>query len=137
MTDRYAVDPSTTEDRTVAWICYGLYLFGITNGLTVIIGLIVAYAHIGRAGPVLQTHFDFLIRTVWISIGWLLIAAGLGIVAFILTLTIIGIPLAVLLGLVAWAIVSLGGVWFVVRMIVGMVVLSRGEPYPRPKAWLF
>lgn len=125
------------EDRTVAWICYGLYLFGVTNGLTIIIGLIVAYAHVGQAGPMLQTHFQFLIRTVWLALAWLIVGAALSVIAFVLAITIIGIPLAFVVGMLAIAIFSVGTLWFALRLIVGMIFLGRGEPHPRPLTWFF
>ena len=134
MSDREVV---ISEDKTVAWICYGLYLFGVTNGLTIVIGLIVAYAHIGQAGPVLRSHFDFLIRTVWLALAWLILGGALSFLAFLLGITIIGIPLAVLVGLVAIVIFSVGTLWYVLRVIVGMIFLARGEPHPRPLTWFF
>ena len=35
-----------------------------------------------------------------------------------------------------WAIISLLGLWFVVRCAVGLAHISRDQPYPRPQAWL-
>ena len=137
MSERYAAEPSERQDATVAWICYGLYLFGVTNGLTIIVGLIVAYAHIGKAGPMLRTHFDFLIRTVWLALAWLIIGGLLSVLAFVFGITIIGIPIAVILGLFAIVIFSVGTIWFVLRMIVGMIFLARGEAHPRPQTWFF
>lgn len=134
MSDREA---AIYEDKTVAWICYGLYLFGVTNGLTIIVGLIVAYAHIGQAGPALRSHYNFIIRTFWLSLAWLILGGMLSVLAFLLGITIIGIPLAVLVGLIAIVIFSVGGLWFVLRMIVGMIFLARGEPHPRELTWFF
>ena len=42
---------TTTEDRTMPAVVYGLYLIGLTHGITTIIGLIIAYASRDQAGP--------------------------------------------------------------------------------------
>ena len=137
MSDRYELEPGANDDRTVPAICYGLYLFGLTNGLTIIIGLVVAYAHIAKAGPATRSHYQFLIRTVWLAIAWLIVGGLLTLFGGLLSITIIGLPLGLpMLGL-AWIIFSVELVWFLLRMVVGLVYLARGEPHPRPRTWYF
>ena len=36
---------------------------GLVNGLTVLIGLLIAYSNRDRAGPVMESHYTFQIRT--------------------------------------------------------------------------
>ena len=128
MTDQY----SATEDRTMPAVCYALYLLAFATGLTDIIGLIIAYAQQGSAGPVMRTHYTFLIRTFGIGL-IAMIAAGVAFgVGAILSVILIGIPIMALAGLVC----AVAGIWYGVRCIVGLVYLSRGEPHPRPYAVL-
>lgn len=122
-----------SEDRTAPAVAYGLYLLGLATGITPLIGLIVAYVNRDRAGPVARSHYTFLIYTFWLTLAWCLIAGVLLLVGIPLSLVLIGIPFALLGG----AIAALVGVWFVVRCILGVIYLARGEAYPRPRNWLF
>jgi uncharacterized membrane protein len=128
--------PTTTEDKTLPAIAYGLYLLAYVTGVTAIIGLIIAYAQRNSSGPVMRTHYTYLIRTFWLGIlftcvawvvGWVLLAVGVP-----LSFILIGIPMvivgALLLGVTA--------VWYGVRCVIGLVYLSRGEAHPRPYALL-
>lgn len=121
-----------SEDRTVPAITYGLYLLGLVNGVTILIGLIVAYVNRDNAGPRMRSHYTFLIRTFWIGIGIFLALGLLIMISAVLSVLLIGIPFLMLF-LALWGAV---GVWFAVRCIVGLVYLSQGEAYPRPTSWL-
>ena len=120
------------EDRLLPGLVYALYLLGFTNGLTFLIGLIVAYVSRAEAGPVNESHFTYAIRSFWLSIGWFLIGLALFLVGLPLSLVLIGLPM------VATGILIMGAVsvWFIARCIVGLVHLSRGEAHPRPRTWL-
>jgi len=121
------------EDRMLPAVVYGLYLIGLANGLTILVGLIVAYANKAQAGPLMRSHYIFQIHTFWLSIVWAVIGGALMLFGAPLSLVLIGIPFF-LLGL---AIVSLLGVWFAIRCIIGAVYLAQGEAHPRPRNWLF
>ncbi|NQE63331.1 hypothetical protein [Caulobacter sp. RHG1] len=135
MTDT-AITPPTDlraeEDKVLPAVVYGLYLLGFTNGLTFVIGLIVAYVNRDSAGPINQSHYTFAIRTFWLSIAWFLIGAVLLAFGIPLIVLAIGIPMIAIGGLIMGAV----SLWFVVRCIMGIVYLVRGEAYPRPRAWL-
>ncbi len=120
------------EDRTLPAVVYALYLIGLCNGLTILIGLIIAYANRDGAGPRTQSHYIFQIRTFWTAIGWWIIGAILMLWGIPLSFILIGVPLVV----VAGAIFGLTHIWFALRCILGLVYLSRAEPYPRPRTWL-
>jgi len=122
---------AATEDKVLPAVVYALYLVGLANGLTVILGLILAYVSKDGAGPKMRTHYDFLIRTFWMGIAWCLIGGLLTGVGAILSVILIGIP-PMLLGI---AILSLAGVWFIARCIIGLVYRSRDEAHPRPATW--
>ena len=51
MTHADATVTTTTEDKTLPVIVYALYLLGLVNGLTILIGLVIAYASRDSAGP--------------------------------------------------------------------------------------
>ena len=120
------------EDKVLPIVVYALYLLGFTNGLTFLVGLIVAYVNRETAGPINASHYTFAIRTFWLSIWWFLVGLGLIFVGLALLVLLIGIPIMIVGGTILGAI----SVWFVVRTILGLVYLLRGEAYPRPRAWL-
>lgn len=129
--------PTTTEDKTLPAITYGLYLLAYaTGGVTAIIGLIIAYTQRGAAGPVMSSHYTYLIRTFWLGIlfsvvswvvGWVLMIIGVP-----LSFILIGIPMVI----VGALLLGVTLVWYGVRCVVGLVYLSRGEAHPRPYALL-
>lgn len=126
------LDYAASEDRTMPAVVYGLYLLGLTHGLTIIIGLIIAYASRDSAGPRMQSHYILQIRTFWLTIGWFVLGALMIAIGIPLSIVLIGIPIVMLGGticFVAW-------LWFALRSIIGVIYLARGEPYPRPYAWV-
>jgi uncharacterized membrane protein len=132
MSDATQVPERADEDKLLPIVVYALYLLGFTNGLTFLVGLIVAYVNRAEAGPVNASHYTFAIRTFWMSIGWFLAALALFLVGLALAVVLVGIPLIIL----SCAIFAAIGLWFAVRTILGLVHLLRGEAYPRPQTWL-
>jgi uncharacterized membrane protein len=131
MTD--ARDFAAREDRTLPAVVYALYIVGLTHGLTIIIGLIMAYACRNTAGPIMYSHYTFQIRTFWLSIGFFLLGCVLIFWGGIFSVILIGLPF---LGL-GIAICGLTWAWFLVRSILGVIALAREEPYPRPYSLMF
>ena len=119
---------TTTEDRTLPTIVYGLYLLGLVNGLTILIGLIIAYANRDNAGPRMASHYTFLIYTFWIGLIAALAVGVVFVIGAVLSIVLIGIPI-LMLGAALWCAI---GIWFVIRCVVGLTHLSRGDAYPRP-----
>lgn len=126
-------DFGAPEDRTLPAVVYALYIVGLTHGLTILIGLIMAYACRATAGPIMYSHYTFQIRTFWLSIGWFLVGAAIAFWGGIFSLILVGLPF-LWLGL---TICGLTWAWFLVRSILGVIALAREEPYPRPYAWMF
>ena len=131
MTDA-AVAPTAEEDKILPAVVYGLYLLGFTNGLTFFVGLIVAYVNRDAAGPINASHYTFAIRTFWLAIAWFLIGLMMTIFGAPLSLILVGIPVL----MAGIAIMGAVGVWFVVRCVMGIYYLTRGEAHPRPRTWL-
>lgn len=131
MTDT-AITPRAEEDKVLPAVVYGLYLLGFTNGLTFFVGLILAYVNRGAAGPINATHYTFAIRTFWLAIAWFLIGLMMTLFGVPLSLVLVGIPVL----MAGIAIMGAVGVWFVVRCVMGIYYLTRGEAHPRPRSWL-
>jgi len=127
-----ALPDRVEEDKVLPIVVYALYLLGFTNGLTFLVGLIVAYLNRETAGPINASHYTFAIRTFWLSIWWFLIGLAVFLVGLPLSVLLIGIPMLIAGGVIMGAI----GIFFVVRCIMGLVYLLKGEAYPRPRTWL-
>jgi uncharacterized membrane protein len=104
---------------TPAKVVYVLYLLSFLNGVTALVGLVVAYVYQGEAPPWLATHYRFQIRTFWIGLVY-------GLAGLVLTLVVVGV--------VAWAFIA---VWTIVRSVKGIRALDRGQPIPDPATWLW
>lgn len=110
---------ATDGDRILAVVNYILFLVGPANGITMIIGAILAYVRRPSAAPWLQSHFTYQIYTLWI--GFAIFLVGIATVWL----------------LIGFLILALGTVWVVVRAAVGLVRLVDGRPHPDPRALLF
>ena len=123
---------AASEDRVMAAIIYALFIIGPSNGLTVLIGLILAYVSVGAAGPKMRTHYIFQIRTFWTCVVWAFFGGMVTALGAVLLLVLIGFPIMHL----GVGIVGLSGLWFVVRSVAGAVYLAQDQAYPRPRSWL-
>lgn len=123
---------TATEDKTLPMVGYVLYLLTFATFFTVFIGLLIAYSNRATAGPKMESHYTFMIRTFWLSIWWFVIGGLLVLFGGVFSLILVGIPF-LMLGIFICGVV---GIWFAVRCILGLMYLSRGEAYPRPMNWL-
>jgi uncharacterized membrane protein len=127
----YGAGYPTTEDRAMPAVVYGLYILGLFHGLTLFIGLIMAYVLRSGAGPVMASHYTYVIRTFWVSLIWAMIGAAVALVSFPFAFILIGIPFV-------WAGVTICGLawlWALVRCIVGVVRLADSRPIARPESF--
>ncbi|HEX7965624.1 MAG TPA: DUF4870 domain-containing protein [Gammaproteobacteria bacterium] len=105
---------SSDNGRTLVIVAYVLHLVGAVSGILSIVALIVNYVVRDDHGELMASHHNWMIRTFWITV--------LAYVAcFVLIITIIGIPLAWLLGISAW-------LWYIYRHIKGLIDLSSDKP---------
>ena len=103
---------SSDSNRTLAIIVYALYLGALVNGLTAIIGVIVAYAKRDDArGTIYESHFANAIEVFWVSL--VLCLAGIATVWF-------GIGVLIFIG---------AFVWFVYRTVKGLLRAVDSKPY--------
>src|SRR5690606_10035213 len=101
--------------RNLTHLLYGLYALGLLSagffGIATIAAIVLAYLKRGdAAGTVYAGHFDWIIRTFWWGLLWIVLS-GLATFIFIGWLT----------GLVAL-------VWIVYRIIKGWLALASGQP---------
>jgi len=96
---------------------YGLYLASFVVGITMIVGLVMAYLNRGKSGGWIESHYTFAIRTFWIGLLF-------SVISMILTFLLIGI-----IGFIATMI------WFVLRCIVGLQKAAREQPIANPETW--
>ena len=109
-------DPGEGETAKVVYI---LYFTGLIVGVTVLIGVIIAYVNHADSPEWVKTHYRFQIRTFWIGLLY-------GLISLVTAIILIGI----LFGLFTF-------VWWIVRSAKGLQLLSRGEPYENAATWLW
>ena len=100
-------------------LIYILYLVGFVIGITVLIGVIMAYLNRGQASNWAQSHYTYLIRTFWIGLLY-------GIASFLLAFIIIGFATAVLTA-----------IWIIIRCVKGLQLAGRRESVPNPGTWVW
>lgn len=101
-----------------AKLVYVLYLASALIGLTVLVGLVIAYINRGQArGTWAESHYTYQIRTFWIGVVYSLVS---------FLLMFLGIGFLLILAVIVWAIV---------RCVKGLQWAVAGEPVPDPQNW--
>ena len=121
-----------TDARTMVLIIYGLYLAGfVTGGLTTLVGVVLAYMGRSTAPAWAATHYEFQIRTFWLTLlgAAALVAFAILAVPMVLVL-LVGLAMLLLVGPLFVAL----GIWYGVRCVVGLVRALDSRPYPNPHA---
>jgi len=118
------IDPGRTQqpvvpDKTLALSVYILYFAAYFVGITAIVGVIIAHVQKGSGDPVMESHYDFQIRTFWIGVLYIIVG---------------GILMFVLVGFLVWA---WWFIWSLIRSIKGVLLLNENRPIPNPYSWLF
>lgn len=113
------VSAERTGSPDMAKIVYVLYLVGVVTGVTMIIGVVMAYIYKDESPDWLRSHYEGQIRIFWIGILYSVIAA-------ILTFVLIGILLFFVIA-----------VWWIVRCVKGLKYLDQKSPYPNYESWAF
>jgi uncharacterized membrane protein len=110
----------TLSNKSIALIVYVLYLVGyVTAGIAWIVGVMIAHLRIGSADDVTRTHFQFQIRTFWISVLYLVVGA-------LLLHFFVGILVLI------WLVI-----WTLVRNVKGLLALNDNKPIEKPTSWMF
>ncbi|HEX3484952.1 MAG TPA: hypothetical protein VHT51_07810 [Micropepsaceae bacterium] len=119
--------------RSLAIVCYVLFLLAGVNGVTAFIGLIIAYVKRRDAlGTVWHSHFSNLILVFWVMVGAVVLA-------FLTWPFAIGVaffswhvfwPSALSFPFVFWFVgMPLLAVWYYYRLIRGVLRASEERPY--------
>jgi len=107
-------DPGVSNIQLI----YVLYLVSFVVGITGLVGVVLAYLNRGKSEVWLETHYTWAIHTFWIGvlyafISMLLMFVGIGFLMMILV-----------------------AIWIVVRCVIGLQAVSRGEPIKNPESWI-
>ncbi|MCE8032641.1 MAG: hypothetical protein LPK20_10575 [Halomonas sp.] len=116
---RNVIDSGSTPDTTLPIVVYALFLAGIvTGGLTMLVGVVIAYVYRGQNPHWFDEHYRYQIRTFWLAV---------------LYFSISGLLMLILIGFVTWLVVI---VWLVVRCVKGIKRLQEHREPENVDAWL-
>lgn len=116
---RSVIDSGGKPDTTLPIVVYALYLAGIvTGGLTILVGVVIAYVYRGEGPHWFDEHYRYLIRTFWLAL---------------LYFAISGLLMLVLIGFLTWLVVI---VWLVIRCVKGIKRLQEQRAPDNVDAWL-
>lgn len=108
-------DRRSLSPRDWAWIVTALYALSLVTAITHIPGVIVAYIKMPDVrGTLYESHFTYAIRSFWI--GMALLVAGVA-------LCLVGVGIVIL---------SLMGVWWLIRIIRPVIALMEDRPINDP-----
>jgi uncharacterized membrane protein len=108
-----------TNPQTWAIVVWALYAAGYFTGVTIFIGVIIAYVKRGElAGTPYESHMTSAIRTFWISV-------IVGVIGIVLAFVLVGFVVLLLLA-----------VWQLFRTIRGLIRAIDGQPIADPAGWL-
>jgi uncharacterized membrane protein len=112
-------EAGSDEAAKAAKLVYFLYLLSlVTGGITMLIGVVIAYVNRPEAPGWIVDHFTYQIRTFWLGLLYGLIGAALTVV---------------LIGLMLLPVVL---VWFIVRCVKGYQWLDRHSSPPDVETWM-
>ena len=104
-------DEALRSNKTLTWVIYGLYAASFLIGITWLVAIILNYVKRGDVvGTYLESHFNWQIRTFWIS----LIVAVIGMV--------------LMLVLIGWLVLLADAVWVIYRLVMGALKLNENKP---------
>lgn len=105
------VNTANSDVKNYVFIAYVTYAVGLLILFTPVVGVIMAYVKRDEAqGSIYASHIDYLIKTFWVS----LVGTVLGTFT---TLILIG-----------WLILLVTAIWFIYRVVVGLIKLNEDKP---------
>ena len=100
-------------------LVYILYLASVIVGITMLVGLVLAYLNRGHTiGTWVESHYTYQIRTFRIGLLYSVIS---------IVLMIVGVGFLLIVAVLVWG---------VVRCVRGLQWASAGQPVPNPQSWL-
>jgi uncharacterized membrane protein len=100
-----------------ALLDYALHIAGLllSLGILSVVALIINYVKRPSArGTIFESHFTWQIRTFWWTVLWLVI---------------LGVPVVLTLGLASF-LLFIPAIWYLYRMIKGLIYLNDRRPMP-------
>ena len=105
------VNTPNSDVKNYVFIAYVTYAVGLLILFTPVVGVIMAYVKRDEAqGTIYASHIDYLIKTFWVS----LVGTVLGTFT---TLILIG-----------WLILLVTAIWFIYRVVIGLIKLNEDKP---------
>ena len=105
------VNTPSSDVKNYVFIACVTYAVGLLILFTPVVGVIMAYVKRDEAqGSIYASHIDYLIKTFWVS----LVGTVLGTFT---TLILIG-----------WLILLVTAIWFIYRVVVGLIKLNEDKP---------
>ena len=99
-------------------VIYILYLVGFVIGISSIAGIVLAHVNRGKSDAWIETHYTWAIRTFWIGLFY-------GLISLVLSFILIGFLLMIVVA-----------VWIIVRCVMGLQAVGRGEAIKNPDSWI-
>ena len=97
-------------DRNLGNITYGLYAGALLFPVLAVAAVIVNYVKREEVrGSLLESHFEWQIRTFWFSLLWLVLGGALWLV------------------FIGWLVLAAGSIWYLYRIIKGWLRFSEGR----------
>jgi uncharacterized membrane protein len=101
-----------SDQKALVLVCYVLFILGIVNGLTALVGVIVAHLKRGgAAGTIWRGHYDNMVLVFWVAL-----------VVFVIGLVLQWI-------LIGYIVLGVLAVWYLYRTIRGLILASEARPY--------
>ncbi|WP_319380600.1 hypothetical protein [Thiomicrorhabdus sp.] len=107
------------QSTTLPTLAYASFLVGLFAPFVWLAGLIIAYYNRGSADGIFISHYQFIIRTFWIGLLYLIIGVALSLI------------------MVGYLIIAFGYLLMIVRCVKGLLALNKNEPIENPTSWLF
>ena len=105
------VNTPSSDVKNYVFIAYVTYAVGLLILFTPVVGVIMAYVKRDEAqGTIYASHIDYLIKTFWVS----LVGAVLGSFTILI--------------LIGWLILLVTAIWFIYRVVVGLIKLNEDKP---------
>ncbi len=121
MADIEIVTPTEERGlRKITLLDYGLHIASpiVSMMLLTVIALIINYVKRDDArGTVWHSHMNWMIRTCWWTLLWLVVAGAIALVSFGLLSFVLVIPV----------------LWYLYRMIRGLLAALDGRAMPQPR----
>ncbi len=113
MNDSNAVTRTGQNHRNLSLLVYVLLFIGLFSGLTAILAVVVNYIKLDDVrGTLYESHFRWQINTFWGGLAFFVLG---------------GLLVWILVGFLIWGI---GAIWFIYRVVKGLLNLNEGKPMP-------